>query len=356
MLTPFFIHSKKGDMMKNYELMFRENFVEDTIHSVCGNSFREKRKTWAGTPFKDLAVIGTSKNLGMFGEHLIEHIYTNMQKTIHPARRGYDLMANRKRVEIKTSFIGQDNKHTICQIRPHSGFTRMVIVFVTPTSINIYQAKKEDILVAVEKGSLKFSHRDGKKGAKLYLIHGTQESIKTALNLRNISNLMSRYYSDTDLRRIASDIVHNRLEANQHMQESIFEELAFSGSSKIGKFGREIFSYLNNEYGLNGKVKVRTGNVDRDGDDVYVVRTSRCDAEGKFTINQVRPKDDYDYMMFIAIQPDDIQVYRCHRSDVMKATRNMTQQHDNGEQKRPDLYGMVAPIEHITETFNLIEL
>ena len=30
MLTPFFIHSKKGDMMKNYELMFRENFVENT--------------------------------------------------------------------------------------------------------------------------------------------------------------------------------------------------------------------------------------------------------------------------------------------------------------------------------------
>jgi hypothetical protein len=341
--------------MKNIDLLVNSReFIEEIIKSTIDVRFKSKRCFWAGTPFNHFIVLAPAKFLGIFGENLIDKIYTNMKKRVHPGKGGYDLLANNKRVEIKTSFIRENNRYRVCQIRPNADYDKIIFIFVSPEGIQFYQAKKDNILSAIKRGDLKSTHNDGtNKNTKLYIIDGKLEKIVNSLQLRNITNLMAQHYDENDIISITDKLIFNRMELKRHMIGSKFEDVSFAPSVTISKFGKDITKNVLKNCAIDWRQKdIKESQPEKP---TYIVRTSFIGIDGNFDICQIRPNDDFNHMIFVAIEPDDIRIYTCPKKNVINATNKMNKQHNNGKRK-PSLYNMHTTKENIIKLFNMREL
>jgi hypothetical protein len=339
--------------MRNIDLLINPNeSVESIIENTISNQFREKRRFWAGTPFNHFIVISPAKIIGIFGEHLIDRIYSNMDKIIQPGKGGYDIRANDMQIEVKTSFMSQDGRYRICQIRPNADYDKMIFVFISPDGIQFFQTKKKHIHNAIKKGILKSSHNDyTNKNTKLYLISDTLDNIVEGLNLRNITNLMSRWYTEADVSEVVRELLSNRMELRRHMIGSKMEDISMAPSMTISKFGKTITKNVLSNCAIDWEQAKQSEN----DKPKYIVRTSCITSDGEFSLCQIRPNEPFDYMVFIAVEPDDIHLYYCTKDDVVSATKLISKQHNNGKRK-PSLYNVLAPKENIISTFNMREL
>jgi hypothetical protein len=293
--------------------------------------------------------------LGIFGEMLIELIYENMGKHVQPGKGGYDCLANRAKVEVKTSFISLDNRYTFCQIRPNSDFDKIVFVFISPEGIEFYQAKKETIIDAIKRGNLTSTHNDHSGvNTKLYIIKDTKEGIVKRLKLRNITNILSRFYTQKNIRDLANNMVSNRIELRKHMVGSKFEDISYAPSRAISTFGKNIAKRVLKNCNIPARIK-ESNKTTRDGKPLFIVRTSFITVDGGHTICQIRPDEDFDNMVFVAVEPDDIYLYMCTKQDVIDSIEDLTKQHNNGKRKSK-LFIKNGSRRTIVKTLNMKEI
>ena len=116
-------------------------------------------------PFKDLS----SKKKGKFFEHLYQEYAEGLgQKVTKPWNSDHDRISNRRKKEVKGSFLWGEGTHFRWQqIRPEQDYDDVVFLAVYPDRVEFYQADKETVRAAVEvqddKGNWIHNQHGGKK-------------------------------------------------------------------------------------------------------------------------------------------------------------------------------------------------
>tara|TARA_R110001583_G_scaffold159508_1_gene311339 strand:- start:351 stop:857 length:507 start_codon:yes stop_codon:yes gene_type:complete len=103
---------------------------------------------WTGSPFIKTKLEGKNA-VGDFGENLIKNLYESQGKEAEIIKKGHDVLADNKKIEVKTAFQNKAKGFFFNQIyyekyveNEIKDWDHLAFVFVSPFSIEVWECKR----------------------------------------------------------------------------------------------------------------------------------------------------------------------------------------------------------------------
>lgn len=103
---------------------------------------------WNKSPLKEVKM-GGKNAVGDYGEHVVKNYYRDAGIDSLIIKKGHDVLAGTKKIEVKTAFQGKAGSfffNQIYYVDPNTGvdkdWTHLAFVFVRPDSVEIWECER----------------------------------------------------------------------------------------------------------------------------------------------------------------------------------------------------------------------
>lgn len=119
--------------------------IEDTLRGRT-----QSKIDWSSSPFGKVKRAGKNA-VGDFGEHCVNNLYNSLGIESRVVKKGHDVLAGEKKIEVKTAFQNKQGSFFFNQIYYEHQETSVVkdwdylaFVFVSPNRIEIWECERPD--------------------------------------------------------------------------------------------------------------------------------------------------------------------------------------------------------------------